>query len=152
MSDIKIVWDASSSTATLPRSKGDFTEDDGLSTAIILSLLTWGRAGDEDLPSSEDKKGWWGDSYADVDSDQIGSKIWLLFREKVTDETILRLKEYATQSLNWLIEDKVASRVDVAAERNAADHERIDLGVTVYRGDEKAVELRFDNIWKIIRG
>lgn len=151
MSDMKIVWDAFTSTATLPRTKGDFSKDDGLSTAIILSLLTWGRAGDEDL-ADDDKKGWWGDSYADVEGDQIGSKIWLLFREKVTDETILRLKEYAAQSLNWLIEDKVATRVGVVAQRNADNHERIDLGVTVYRGVEKAIDLKFDDIWKTIKG
>lgn len=91
--------------------------DDSLETAVIMSLFTDRRAEDDDrLPFGEsDRRGWWGDAYADVPSRKIGSRLWLLEREKQLPEVLVRAREYALEALQWLVDDGRAARVDVEA-------------------------------------
>jgi phage gp46-like protein len=93
----------------------DLVTDEGLETAIILSLFTDRRAAEEDvMPFGEtDRRGWFGDAAPVVDGDKIGSRLWMLTREKQTNETLARAKQYCTEALAWLVEDLVASSVDV---------------------------------------
>src|SRR5688572_23031344 len=93
---------------------GDFKADEGLETAVLISLLTDRRCEPEELPDPEtDRRGWWGDLFADVEADQIGSKLWLLDRTKQSQETLNAAQEYAEDSLEWLLEDGVAASVTV---------------------------------------
>jgi len=95
---------------------GDLTGDNGLETAILISLFTDRRVSDEELPQLEkDKRGWWGDMFSEVDQDQIGSRLWLINREKRTLETLRRAEEYSKESLKWLIDDGVASSITTVA-------------------------------------
>lgn len=119
---------------------------DELTRAVIISLFTWRRANPDDVIEGQ-KMGWWGD--ATVSNDRIGSRLWLLAREKVLPSTINRAREYAIEAMQWLIDDGVASRVDVSAERFGIDG--IALLVTIYRTDGSKTALRFDNAWEIIR-
>jgi len=119
---------------------------DELTRAVIISLFTWRRANPDDVIEGQ-KMGWWGD--ATVSNDKIGSRLWLLAREKVLPATINRAREYALEALQWLIDDGVASRVDVMAERRGIDG--IALAATIYRTDGSKIALRFDNAWEIVR-
>lgn len=121
---------------------------DELTRAVVISLFTWRRANPDDVTEGQ-KMGWWGDLSAHVTNDRIGSRLWLLMREKILPQTIQRAREYAQESLQWLIEDGVASRVDVTAERRGLDG--IALAATIYRTDGRTVALKFDNAWEIIR-
>ena len=95
---------------------GDLVSDDGLETAIIISLFTDRRATTEQLPSGiTTRKGWWGDLFPDVDKDQIGSRLWTILREKRINSTLVRAEEYCNEALEWTIEDGVASEVSVTA-------------------------------------
>lgn len=97
----------------------DLATDDGLQTAVLLSLLTDRRAEADDLlpDGGTDRRGWWADAYPDVEGDRIGSRLWLLAREKDTATTLQRAREYAEEALAWLLEEGVARRVQVTAER-----------------------------------
>lgn len=96
---------------------GDFVGDEGLETAVSISLFTERRVSDEQLPDQEtNKKGWWGDMFPDVDQDQIGSRLWTLERAKRTTETLRLYEDYSREALQWLIEDGVADSVEVSAE------------------------------------
>lgn len=119
---------------------------DELTRAVIISLFTWRRANPDDVIEGQ-KMGWWGD--ATVSNDRIGSRLWLLSREKVLPATINRAREYAIEALQWLIDDGVASRVDVSADRFGIDG--IALQATIYRTDGSKTALRFDNAWEMIR-
>ena len=89
----------------------------GLSTAILISLFTDRRAEDDDeLPlGTTDRRGWWGDAFAEISGDRIGSRLWLLRREKQTQQTLNRAKEYAHEALAWLVEDGVATSLQIDA-------------------------------------
>lgn len=121
----------------------DVTDD--LPRAILISLFTWRRANtDDDLPNLA-KFGWWGDTFSTIQNDKIGSRLWLLSRNKLTTETISKTEEYASEALNWLTEDKVADSVQVTAERLALDI--LALQITITRGDSALLNIRFINVW-----
>jgi phage gp46-like protein len=117
--------------------------------AVVISLFTWRRANPDDALPGTEKMGWWGDNFATVENDRIGSRLWLLLRAKVLPETVARAQEYAREALQWLIDDGVAARVDVLAERQGQD--RVALQCTVYRAaDRVPVDIRFANVWSFL--
>lgn len=125
------------------------TQDDALARAVIISLFTWRRANPEDLTDGQ-KMGYWGDTAEPlVLNDRIGSRLWLLAREKILPSTINRAREYATEALQWLIDDGVASRVEVDVERFGIDG--LALTGRIYRESGVPFEFRFDKAWEIIR-
>jgi len=139
--DAKITIDGIEST--------DLSQAESLNRAVIISLFTWRRANADDLIEGQ-KMGWWGDvSEPPQVSDKIGSRLWLLAREKILTSTFNRAREYAQEALQWLIDDGIASKVDVLAERYGADG--LALQCTIYRNDGTQAILRFDNAWEYIR-
>lgn len=85
----------------------DLVSEEGLRSAVMISLFTDARARDDDeIPDgSNDKRGHWGDAYED---DSMGSRLWLLERAKETQDTLRRGKEYASEAVRWFIEDGIA--------------------------------------------
>jgi phage gp46-like protein len=126
----------------------DLARDDGLETAVLVSLFTDRRATAEQIREGEDKtdlRGWWGDVAPDVEGDRIGSHLWLLAREKQTSETLARAKQYATAALAWMIEDKVASGVEVDTSYDAPG--RMAIRVVVVRPTGARETFRYDYEW-----
>lgn len=120
----------------------DFVDDD-LARAVVISLFSWRRASsDDDLPGKS-REGWWADTFSD--NDPIGSKLWLLSRSKLTDETLIRAKEYAEDSLRWMVADGVAGEISVEAERDGAD--RLNLLVTITKPGASEMMMRFQDVW-----
>lgn len=147
MSDIGLTWDVMEATGDVAVAANDLVRDDGLQTAVLLSLFTDRRAeqGDQ-LPDGEtDRRGWWADAVPVVDGDRHGSRLWLLARAKQTSATLERAERYAREALAWLLEDQVAERVDVLAE--FARSGMLALTVTIYRPRADPVRYRFDQAW-----
>jgi phage gp46-like protein len=120
--------------------------------AVIISLFTWRRANpDDDLPGDL-KQGWWGDNFPPVPNDRIGSRLWLLSRAKLLPETVARAKEYAEEALRWLIDDGVASRVEVEAERHGLS--TLALACRIYKtgpdGQARPIDIRFTDAWRFL--
>jgi len=151
MNDISLKWDPVFFSADATIMNGDLSGDDLLGTAVIVSLFTWGRARPDDvLPDdSSGRMGWWGDNFAEFPGDKIGSRLWIYARSKLTPETILGIKDAVSEALQWMIEDKVAERIDVNAVRNGLD--RLDLSVTIFQGNANKREIRFDSLWEKLR-
>jgi phage gp46-like protein len=113
---------------------GDLAEDKTLETAVAISLFTNRRITDAELPAGiESKQGWWGDLFPPVEDDQIGSKLWLLERGKITNGTLAAVETYAIEALNWMIEDGVAATVEASADFVEGSTDRIQLAVTITR-------------------
>lgn len=121
--------------------------------AVIISLFTWRRANPSDeLPDvgpQAQRMGWWGDSFPVVPNDRIGSRLWLLSRAKLTNETLARAKEYADEALKWMVDDGVAARVDVEAVRIGLSS--LGMACRIYKSEEKlSVDIRFTNVWEFL--
>lgn len=117
-----------------------------LARAILVSLFTWGRAADDDKIDGDDRKGWWGDSFAKSPGDQIGSRLWQLYREKLTDQTRLKAEFFIKEALQWLIDDGVASKIEVTSER--VGDSTLGVAVSIWRKDGSQIDLRFENLWE----
>jgi len=130
MTDLKLEILASGEGADLVLENEDLVLDEGLTTAVLLSLYTDARADAEEdpLPVGEDPRGWW----ADEDGDRFGSKLWLVeWRGKLDREGLNRAREATGAALEWLIEDEIASDVTVTASRQG---HRLCLNIQITRG------------------
>lgn len=148
MADLALRWDVDQGAADLVFEADDLALDGGLETAVLLSLFTDRRAEEGDpLPTGEqDRRGWYGDALPVVDGDRIGSRLWLISREKQTPSVLSRIEAYAREALAWLVEDQVASKVAVKAEFPRAGV--WGLTVEIYRpGVADPVRFRFNDTW-----
>lgn len=116
MADVDTIWTDWGGDIAL--AGADLAGLDPLRSEIVRSLFTDRLAAADDvLPDgSSDRRGWWGDSFAGAPGDRFGSRLWLLGREKQLASVLPRAKEYAEESLAWLVEDGVAAAVSVEAE------------------------------------
>lgn len=126
--------------------KNDISMDEGIETAVIISLFTDRRVGIEELPPLEtDRAGWWGDMFSEIENDEIGSKLWLLMREKQTAQTLARVIEYCKEALQWMIEDGIAESVEVEA--SYPERERLSLGISIQKPKGK-VSFKYILNWR----
>lgn len=144
--DIKIIWDNDLFEGDVLFANNDLFREEGLETAVMMSLFSDRRAKEDDLINNpDDKKGWWGDQIADIPMDEIGSRLWLLERSKATSETLVLAKEYAEESLEWMIDDGVAISIEVTSENI---YENIlKLTVKIYKKFDELEVFKFDNLW-----
>ncbi len=146
MTDLALRWDNDLFGADLALSGPALATDDGLKTAIIVSLFTDARARDDDpLPAPGDRRGWWGDSAPKIRGDRIGSRLWLLYREKRLQSVLNRGRDYAQEALAWLVEDGIAQSVTVVTE--ALGEDILAIGVEIVRPGTTQRQ-RFDFTWE----
>lgn len=112
MTDIAIIW--VNGRGNIAQDGIDMVIDGSLTAEVIISLFTDRRALESDaLPSGDaDHRGWWADSYRDR---PIGSRLWLLSREKTLQSVLDRASAYALEALLWLKEAGRVSKITVAA-------------------------------------
>jgi phage gp46-like protein len=154
LADLALVWDETLGSADLVMIDSDLASDPGLETAVLLSLFTDARAANDDVPPSgdpTDRRGWWADQFSTVEGDKIGSRRWLLDRSKFTNETAIVLKEYDTEALQWMIDDGVASSVDITtALATVRGSPRINETIVINRPHGSPLTFRFAHVWDSI--
>lgn len=162
MTDIRLVYNNKYGTqgygyADLQLIGPVFDTSNDLATAVTVSLFTDRLADPSDpLPQGEDdRRGWWGDSYADNAGDLIGSRLWLLFRTKSDNRLPLRAQGYILEALQWLIDDGVAGSVNancffLPGASGAVTQRRLGAIVTIYRQGTAALNMEFSWVWQEI--
>ncbi|MCV5591620.1 phage GP46 family protein, partial [Escherichia coli] len=83
---------------------GDIVCGNDLQTAILISLFTDRLADASDETDDGNRRGWWGDLEQDY---RVGSRLWLLRRQKLTTQVALKAEAYAREALQWLKDDGV---------------------------------------------
>jgi phage gp46-like protein len=127
-----------------------------LQSAIIVALGTDAYAPpDQDLPNPDetDRRGWWGDIDANLiwGGWPVGCLLWLLSRAKITGvsaregSTQVRAESWTRAAMRPFTDNRIASRIDVTSGQIGT--QRIDVGVTIYRGPDQAVDLRYSELW-----
>lgn len=139
--------DLGSIVADVQMDGADLRIDDGLYSATIVSLFTDRRAHDDDvLPDGgDDKRGYFGDAFPEVEGDKIGSRLWLLSREKQTQSVLNRAREYAEEALLWMVEDGIAKTVKV--ETSIVRNGVLGIFVEITRSNDVVEKYRFDKFW-----
>ena len=139
MADIALIWDPVNGRADFSIVNGDLLMDDGLHTAVIISLFCdrLAASGDTIPDGSADRRGWWGDTPLPGTSDPAGgldltgSRLWLLARALQTQQTLNNAIAYAREALQWMITDGIAGSIDVAASYPDSLPNALEMTVTI---------------------
>ncbi len=121
------------SVLTLSRISGSdkwdvvLNSDNELVDSITIQLLTEQRVTELVDTSIQSSPGWFGNTYSVVPGWQLGSKLHLLQGYKLNEDTLSRAEGYAKECLQFLVDDGVADKIDVEAERADMDDPSIEM-------------------------
>ena len=147
MNDIRLSFDPFAG-GQISMAGNDLGTEDGLQTAVLISLFTDARLPDDRAPNdgSGDRRGWWPE---ELDAaPKYGSLLWTLDRSKHSEETRRRAEEYAKEALQWLVDEKIAAAVSVVAEfvRRGV----LGISIDIQRPGGGQVNYRYDYIWQAV--
>jgi phage gp46-like protein len=160
MADVRTAWNPDSApwAADWLMDPPGLETDRDLESSVILSLFTDGLARADDVipDGSDDRRGWWGDTGPVGDQPEppegpMGSRLWLLSREKATESTRVRAMQYAADALAWMTADGVAARVDVRAEwldRAGFPPGTLGMLIRILRQDGTVYDARYAWAWE----
>lgn len=143
MTDITTFWNGEQSVGAWQIGQGDLLSGEDLETAILLSLFSDRLARDDDEYDGDDRRGWWGDSGADY---PIGSRLWLLNRQKLTPATAARAETYANEALQWLIDDGVVSSISIATQ--IVYPSRLNMEILFTKPDGGSSSFKYSWVWE----
>lgn len=112
MRDAGIIW--KDGRGNLVLTEGDLLNDDSVHTALMISYFTDRRAqpGDDIPDGSKDARGYWGDAYR---PSPMGSRLWLLGREKQLQAALDKAVRYAKEASDWMKDDGLVSAIKITA-------------------------------------
>lgn len=144
MSDTTIIWQPSLGHGDWNLDGALLQTGNDLETAILISLFTDREANPDDVipDGTNDPRGWWGDA----GTYPIGSRLWLLDREKQTQATLGHAQDYVAEALQWLIDDKVVARFDILAEWTKAGE--LGIQIVAYMQDGSTKAMNYTWVWR----
>lgn len=119
----------------------DLITGKSLETEVIISLGSDGRAAGNEFRNMLQDDGWWGEPT--FEGDKWGSLLFTLSRRKNDSNIILLAKQYAEDSMKWLVEDGVVNSVKADATK---DDVALYIDVEVSKGGESQ-SFRFELMW-----
>jgi len=148
--DIAILWDSTAQAGDLRYKDGDLVAEPGLTTAVLLSLFCDARANDDSgITNPDEKRGWWGDLLDPVQSVAgLGSNLWLLGREKVTQSVMNLVEQYILDALQWMLDDGVVQKLDVTVERQGSvETPVLAAAIKLSFADGETQVIKFKDLW-----
>lgn len=143
MSDISSFWNVDELQADWQENAGVLTSGSDMYTAVIISLFTDGLARSDDQHDGTDRRGWWGDSGSEM---TIGSRLWLLNREKLTRDVAMRAEQYAEEALLWMKTDGMVREIEATAQ--IVFPARLNLIIQYLPPDGDWQEFKFFWLWE----
>jgi phage gp46-like protein len=120
---------------------GLVTMSGGLDTAVYISLFG-GNYNDDGLLDS--KYQWWG-NYSETALNRIRSETQsILIGLPATTGNLLKLEEAIRRDTSWLLEERIASSIDISASILTLNKVRIILNINAYSED---IELEYTKNW-----
>jgi len=146
MPDITTVWDSANAVGDWVLLPPDLQSGGDLESAVLISLFTDRTAEPDDVipDGTGDPRGWWGD---EGETYPIGSRLWLLGREKILAKVPVLAKDYATEALQWMLDDGVCSQIDITAAFVPGFAGLLGLTVTLYQPGATPTILNFGWVW-----
>jgi phage gp46-like protein len=157
MTDIGLTYNPTFQAWDIALDGADLAQDDGLQTAIVLSLFLDRHANaDDPLPPGSTRRGWWGDRVAPLarpacgngsTPDRIGSRLWIVWRERQLPALLPRVKDIIAEALAWLVEDGWASSLDIAVSFPARG--RLAYSITAHKPTGGTINVTQHVAWGI---
>lgn len=125
----------------------ELVRDPGLETAVMISLFSDARASDSDkLPGTFlTRSGFWGSVLLDQN---MGSKLWLLSRSKINNETLRRAEQYCKEALKWMVDDGIAAKIEAVASINQTRYNQLDFLIVINRANVDNIFFKFFINWQ----
>jgi len=144
--DVSFIFDCEKGYSDIQIENGDIKIGDELQTAVEMSMFTDARALTNPEPrvrkTIDALRGWWADA---IDDEVLGSLYWIYSRRKQTQEVLNGVAEAFRDSLQWLIDDGVASVITVVNEW--ADTDRMNVTVTIEKPNDSDVTFTWGFVW-----
>jgi len=145
--DLALLRDASG-FYDLGISGSDFTDVDGLQTAVDVSLLTDARADASDVPDPFNRRGYIGDILTSSEGRSLGATLWIYSQSRLTTEDLNSIRIDAQNALLWIIQDGVARSVSVSVERTGIREVKANIDIVTNEGKEE----RYTVLWRLTVG
>ena len=115
---------------------GELKLSDSLKTPIYISLFSDAKCLDLEIPILEkSSRGYWGNC---ISNEVTGSKLWLIDKSKINQDTLIKSKEYAEECLSWIIEDGFATEIEVITTFD--EDEKLNLLITIDKTEQLKIE------------
>ncbi len=99
-------------------SGGDIETTQGLDSAIYLSILSENRASASQIKDARLRRGHFTNEFNNIQNSEVGSLVWYYSGQVVNTESNASLiQEAITDSLSWILDQGIASDVDVSVVR-----------------------------------
>lgn len=120
----------------------DIETDEGLETAVNISLFSDAYASEEILPGDDIYRGGY---LFDSDDEVTGSLLWTLRREKQLPEAMSKAKTYAQSALKWMLKSGLAESIDVQVSN---PHQAVlFLEISIKRPRKQPMKFTYDLAW-----
>ncbi|HDV7160978.1 TPA: phage GP46 family protein [Yersinia enterocolitica] len=141
--DIKTIWEPDKLLGDWQTGGGGLLDGNDLETSILISLFTDRLARADDAIDGDDRRGWWGDTESEY---PIGSRLWLLRREKLTTKVALKAEDYANEALAWLLDDGVVTAISSNAQ--IVYPNRLNLIISYQQPAQTQASVKFSWVWE----
>ena len=141
--DIKTIWEPDKVLGDWQTGGGGLQDGNDLETAILISLFTDRLARTDDGIDGDDRRGWWGDTNSEY---PIGSRLWLVRREKLTTKVALKAEDYANEALVWLLDDGVVTAISSNAQ--IVYPNRLNLIISYQQPTQTQASVKFSWVWE----
>ena len=125
---------------------GDFKNQDGMDTALNVSLFTDARATREQVVVPENRRGWLGNIVSEVAERQLGGYLWLTEQRRLTQDTLNEVVDYCRKSLVWLLEDNVCLGLEVTGAIVPRTGIALNVDITARNG---ATDSHYFPLWEV---
>lgn len=147
---VSIVFDMMKNTGIII--EGGSVNGNTVSALVLISLFTDSRAEESDtLPdASNDLRGWPGDTFYDA---PWGSKLWLLYREKLTTDVRNLAVKYAEDALAWMLVDSGNGQMakNVVVTGSIPRFQTLALNIDITKPDDEVISLTVSKRWEAQR-
>ena len=92
---------------------GDFVSIDGFENALLMSMFCQKRASASQVPTPQNRRGWWGNEALGLTDYNIGSTLWILSQAREDLLTLKDAKTFTEDSAKWFLEDGFLDEVRV---------------------------------------
>ncbi|MDX2308089.1 MAG: phage GP46 family protein [Hyphomicrobium sp.] len=113
---------------------GDLALEEGLASALFVSLFSDRRAREDEVADPMRRRGWIGNLVAEVPGDNHGSGFWLYEQRRLTGEVASGVRLEAEIALEWMVDARLIRTATAEVLADPA-RRRITLSVEVTEPD-----------------
>lgn len=126
--------------------RGEFAAGNALHSAVIMQLFTDKRLPDDQAQRIDpfERGGWWGDAFAPF---AMGSLLWTLYSEALSDKTASLAERYVREALQPLITQGAAMRQASIVQLDKQRQQLLLIPMLFAQDGAKIYQQQFSRMW-----